>query len=119
MRQVLTAPLVDNALSFIAPRYFALLNNHARVARCNAEERPKKADNKGNAASIILPFHLFRQLFVERRCMPLVIEARDSLREVRGKEFLTNEYCAGLNYCCLVLIVVIITIVITFFKAPF
>jgi len=34
MRQVLTAPLVDNALSFIAPRYLFFLNNRAEVACC-------------------------------------------------------------------------------------
>lgn len=61
MRQVLTTPSVDNALSFIVFRYLPLLNK-LFASGCTLEGSTKNAkENKGNAfpplVSFLLTFH--------------------------------------------------------------
>lgn len=83
MRQVLTASLVDNALSFIAPRYLSLLNNRAGAAALLLRDSRKgrKATTKGLLSLSVLLLFLFffslPRLAVEGRRTSLVIEARD------------------------------------------
>ena len=55
MRQVLTTPSVDNALSFIVPCYLSLLNK-LFASGCSVERSTKNAkENKGNAFLPLVP----------------------------------------------------------------
>jgi len=86
MRQVLTAPLVDNALSFIAPRYLFFLTRR-KLPAAN-KRQPKKAERQQRDCIDVSLFpSFFRQVLVERRRTPLVIEVRDSHPEKKKRIF--------------------------------